>query len=217
MFKIIKRIFSKNMNYHYCDYFYSALEFTAAQNFSPDEKTFNWNDEGKLREIVADIASLMHEPIKYFKNNGFNPIIKLGGECGNIHLSFLRYVKKYYPSVPVNLTIGEVRTEGNVNFSFDEDKFIAWLAERPKILDCHVWITVGNKFIIDATIGTYLNTRIENIQSYGCILYGLPWDLSNFEIPSVINHIPKNLKSLEFRPVVLGEGAFIACAPAAPF
>ncbi|WP_295751654.1 hypothetical protein [Undibacterium sp.] len=216
MINAIKRLFSKKMKNSYCSFLESAYKFTAMQNFSPDKEIVTWADEEKLKVIVEEIANLMHLPIQAFHNDGFNPIVKLGGECGNIHFFVLQHIKKFHSSVPVNLTIGEVRTEGNASFSFDENKFKAWLTERPEILDCHVWITIGREFIIDATIGTYLNTRAESIKKYGGILYGRPENLSYINIPKVENLKPRKMTRLEFRAVVLGEKAFKACAPAAP-
>lgn len=194
---------------------YSAQDFTTNKGFRIDSLIASNVDIESFKIAVSDIANGFDEQITFYQTQGRDVYNALGGDCGNIHKLILKYIKQYYSSLPVNITIGEVKIDENNDFSFGRDKFCSWLVKKPDILDCHVWLTIGDEYILDATIGTYINTRIDKTAAFGGICYGKPGHLMWQTIANKENRTPDQIQGVKFSPIVLGESALDACAPPA--
>lgn len=197
--------------------FKNAVCFTLDRNLNLDTERHSLNKSYQLEDIsrlTLEIGAGLQEQFSYYERQDYDPIVRFGGDCGNVHLLVLNFIQKNFPDLPANLTIGEVRFDTETRFSFSEEKFLGWRENRPRLLDCHVWITVGNSAIVDATIGTYINNRILKSTKLGGIFYGRPGQLTWNPIVRADNQMP-GTSSLEYLPVVLGREAFLSIVPKA--
>ncbi len=195
--------------------FYLAKEFSTQKGFPIDSNVSSYVDNGLLCRAVRDITTGFAEQLNFYRHQKRDPYNALGSDCGNIHQRILAYIKEdlCYSALPINLTIGEVKIDEKNSFVFTREKFCSWLDEKPEILDCHVWLTIGDEYILDATIGTYINTRIGDAAAFGGIIYGKHGDFMVQHIAGESAMTPHQIQSIEFSPIVLGDAALLACAP----
>lgn len=214
------RIFKIFLNNDYKVNFLNAVKFTESKNFSLDSKTITSLDNTNLMELIKEISELIPKELNTF-GDGNQAIINFGNNCGNVHFPIVSYIKEYHPNIMVNLTMGSVLADNEIGFDFNERVFCNWITgDKPKILDCHTWITINNNIILDFTIGTYLNTReVKNVlketscHAYGGVIYGNPSNLKHCKLPMKPSMLPEKLSQLKYRPVVLGKLAFSAASP----
>lgn len=197
--------------------FNHAIGFTLGRNMQLDTErdllSQPYQPEA-ISNLTKELAGALQEQLDASKRHGYDPMVRFGGDCGNVHFLALSFIQKYYPDLPANLTIGEIRFNREAKFSFSEDKFLRWQKARPNLLDCHVWVTVGCDTIVDLTVGTYINDRILKSTKFGGIFHGSPGQLIWNPIVGVENQMP-DTSSLEYLPVVLGRKAFLSIVPKA--
>ncbi|MGB4811050.1 MAG: hypothetical protein WBP13_01015 [Methylophilaceae bacterium] len=118
------------------------------------------------------------------------------------------FIERYYPHLNAQLTIGGVILNSEQIYKLDESTISNWLTNdvKPNPLGCHIWITIGNKIIINATIGTNLVAKKYN--RYGGIIYGYKDDLKWLAIEGVENKIPDMFKFLNYNPIAVGNKVF---------
>ena len=205
---------------NYQNKFSDALKFSESKQFNLDSNITSTFDNEGLISLVKEIADLIPNELKSF-DSGNGEIVNYGGGCGNTHPYIVSFIKQYHPKIMVNLTMGSVQTDNDVRFDFNQETFCDWISgNKPETLDCHTWITINDNIILDFTIGTYINTRVEkNIlkdakqHAYGGVIYGHPNNLKYLEIPSIHNQRPDNFTKLKYNPIVLGKAAFLKAAP----
>lgn len=207
----------------YVNLFEKAKSFTAEQNFTLDSNSIR-DCEESISQLITEISHILVNEIPKYLEHGFNPIVRFGGDCGNIHYAILNFIKNYYPTISANITIGEVSVSNQSGFEFDRAKCIAWLKNgSPHVLDCHTWITINNDYILDCTIGTYINTRIdpdsdtnksENL--FGGLIFGNVDNLQHIAFHGLSDKTPQDYLKLKYSPVILGLEALSALAPRQP-
>lgn len=156
----------------YKDLLYAAAQFTTSEGFLTDSVPIEYSENAVIEAVTTEVAQGLFDQIDYYRSNEYFAHKRLGGDCGNIHLMVLEFMRKAYPHVPANLTLGEVTLSGCTRFPFNRERFLEWQQKRPKIFDCHAWVTIGTSHIIDATLGTYIATRINDSNCFGGVLYG---------------------------------------------
>lgn len=192
--------------------FEQSREFSRKKNFSTNQNKI-LSDYVFDACLIEEISSLIYYDLKKYLNDRLNnPIMIYGSDCGNVHLALLKYIVSKYPSINVELTLGKVAIKNRVIFDFSREKFSSWSNSKPEgLLDAHVWITINDVYIIDCTIGTYLNTRCDinkdiNIKNnfFGGIIFGKNTELEFMEIKNLNNLKPKYFCDLEYTPVIIG-------------
>jgi hypothetical protein len=203
--------------------------FKEAQNFT-DKNEFNLDSknqsscEASISQLINEISDILVKEIPKYRQYGFDPIVRFGGDCGNIHFAILGFIKQHYPSICANITVGGVLTSNKSDFKFDQNKCIEWLENgSPQVLDCHTWITINNNYILDCTIGTYINTRIDanHVQNkkdnlYGGLIFGSEDKLEHIAFKGLGEKTPLDYRNMKYSPVILGIEAFTALAPKQP-
>lgn len=203
--------------------FEKAKNFTAQNEFNLDSKTPRICEDG-VSQLISEISSILVDEMPKYRRHGFDPIVRFGGDCGNIHFAILNFIKNFYPSICANITVGEVSISNQSSFKFDQDKCIEWLKNgSPQILDCHTWITINNDYILDCTIGTYINTRVDpdhekNTKDglFGGLIFGKVDELQHVAFHGLREKKPQDYLRLKYSPVILGLEAFNALAPRQP-
>lgn len=198
----------------YRDLLYAAAQFTTSEGFLTDSELIEYSENALIEAVATEVAQGLFDQINYYRSNRYFAHKKLGGDCGNIHLMALEFMKKAYPHVPANLTLGEVTLSGCTEFPFSRERFLEWQQKRPEIFACHAWITIGTSHIIDATLGTYITTRISDSNCFGGVLYGSLEKLSVIPMANEPHLHPKGVQTVSYCPIVLGRSALLACAPA---
>jgi len=204
----------------YKNLFKMAQTFTKKKKFNLDYQEQN-TCEDVVRDLVNKISKILAKDISNYPQHGFDPIVRFGGDCGNIHYAILNFIKQHYPNICANITVGEASISNQLIFKFNQNKCIDWLENgSPQVLDCHTWITINNDYILDCTIGTYINTRIDSNHEqnkedslYGGIIFGIVDKLEHVTIKSLEQKTPQNYRNVEYFPIILGLEAFIALAP----
>lgn len=107
------------------------------------------------------------------------------------------------------LTIGGVATESGAGFPYTIEDFHAHGAVKPSRFMGHAWITCGDRFIIDLTLGTYLVNLEKGCQQYGQTTYGEPGELALAPFENGLTP-PTNLT---YFPVAVGAKALSAITP----
>ena len=161
-----------------------------------------------VERAVKEIASGLYEQIALYREQGRNPFMALGGDCGNVHLLISQFLLNNYPLLSPNLVMGAVSFNQKESFNFSRENFIDWRQNGyGDLFDCHAWVSVGQSWIIDATIGTWVHTRQGSGGAFGGIFYGPP---SSFKSVPIKNegHEEQSLTGISYRPVVLGCKAF---------
>ena len=207
----------------YEDLFKKAVTFTAEQKFTLDSHTVSDCEESVSR-LITEVSNILVNEIPKYHDYGFDPIVRFGGDCGNIHYAILNFIKSHYPSVSANMTIGEVSVSNQSGFEFDQAKCIEWLENgSPQVLDCHAWITINNDYILDCTIGTYINTRIDSDYEknktknlFGGLIFGNVDNLQRIAFYGLRDKAPQDYLDVKYNPVILGIEAFSALAPRQP-
>jgi hypothetical protein len=196
----------------YKEAFELAVAFTNSKGFVLD------SDKGDVQyhALVEELAGALSEQNAQYKARGLDPLVAFGGDCGNVHVQVLKYIQKYYPYTDANLVMGEVSI-GQDGFSFDQATFLKWQETgAPEILDCHVWIAIGSDYIVDCTLGTYINTRIvksSSSKACGGVICGSPNDLKIIKINGLAHIDPIGFNKVIYRPVAIGLSALEAIGP----
>jgi hypothetical protein len=73
----------------------------------------------------------------------------------------------------------------------------------------HAWITCGDRFIIDLTLGTYLVNMTQRCRQYGQVIYGQPGGL----MLSKFHNGLAPPTDLTYFPVAVGTNALKAISP----
>lgn len=207
----------------YEDLFEEARIFTFKQKFNLDSKAAS-GCEDSVSQLITEISNILVNEIPKYHDYGFDPIVRFGGDCGNIHFAILKFIRNHYPSVCANITIGEVSVSNQSGFEFDQAKCIEWLKNGgPQMLDCHTWITINNNYILDCTIGTYINTRIDPDHErnrtknlFGGLIFGNVDNLQRIAFHGLRDKTPQDYLNMKYTPVILGLDAFSALAPRQP-
>ncbi|WP_126969126.1 hypothetical protein [Xanthomonas sp. BRIP62411] len=168
----------------------------------------------KARQVADEVALAVPSHLKLYNGTNEEKLHQFGGNCGNVHLLVLNFLKKNYPTVPVNITIGSFTPARSNELDFSQKRFKAWLKEKPDVLDCHVWLTIGTGFVLDLTLATYINTRRSKCQQWGGTLAG---DHDSIEVvghPEMQTACPKFGGRLCYHPVALGQDALRKIGPA---
>ena len=208
----------------YDEEFELALGFSSTLNFAADSRISSF-EENRVNELAEELANITSEFLNQYPSMGFKDVItRFGGDCATVHFSILQFIKQYYSDLPVNITLGEVSYNSGTYFNFNEDKCKDWMTNgSPRVFDCHAWITIGRDIIIDVTIGTYVNTRIDSDKSnnvaediFGGIVFGRHDNFKCIPISGVSGKIPEKLNSLKYSPVVIGAESINRLAPKQP-
>lgn len=204
----------------YGSLFEGAKNFTTEKGFSLDSQTIS-DCETSVSELIEELSGLFYDFTSKYHDHNFDPVVKFGGDCANVHLKILDFIKNYYPSVSANITIGGVLLSEGAGFKFDQDKCIEWLENgSPKIFDSHAWITINNDYILDCTIGTYINTRIapdcnnnRSEELFGGLIFGNVDNLQHIAFSNLKGKMPQEYLKIKYTPVILGMKALYAIAP----
>ena len=157
-----------------------------------------------------------------YKDKGFNPIERFSIECGNVYYFILDFIQKYYPSISANLTLGNISKEGIKILDLTQSKCLNWLKNGTleESLRFHTWLTIGDNYIIDCTIGTFINIHIsqnkrKNLKDdmYGGLIYGIEGNLDVLPFQQLNNNAPNDISNIQYIPIIMGREAFIALAP----
>jgi len=212
----------KNLFDFFPDYFKSyrthfdrAVRYTKGQGFQLDSEIRDDDYLGQAQIIAEEIAKHIPDRLFQYQAIGLKALAAFGGDCGNTHYSILQFIQQYYPKVPANLTIGGIDLGASSSFDFSEQEFERWRTSRPEIFDCHAWITIGNRIILDATIMTYVNTRLRQTCAVGGVLVGEHKHFELHLIPDTDNVSPALVRWPVYRPVAIGVRAFKDIAPLA--
>ncbi|BBQ86653.1 TPA: hypothetical protein I9Y23_004728 [Kluyvera ascorbata] len=207
-------------NTTYRHLFEDAKIFTIEKQFSLDSYPMN-DCEANVSDLIEELSGLFFEYTKNYLNHNFNPIIKFGGDCANVHLQILCFINEYYRSISANITIGEVLLSEQLGFKFNQDRCIEWLEHgSPPIFDSHAWITINNDYILDCTIGTYINTRIDpdsatnkSEELYGGLIFGHADNLQHIAFSNLKGKTPQEYLKIKYTPVIIGKSALYMLAP----
>ncbi|GKV99202.1 hypothetical protein PEC301653_22480 [Pectobacterium carotovorum subsp. carotovorum] len=215
-----KNKFRNTKSATYGDLFKDAKNFTAEQGFPLDSDTIS-NCEASVSKLVEELSGLFSQYTSNYRDHNFEPITKFGGDCANVHLQILCFIKKHYPSIFANITIGNALLSSQLGFQFNQDKCIEWLKNgSPQIFDSHAWITINNDYILDCTIGTYINTRVDpdhdknsSESLFGGLIFGNVDNLQHITFTNLRGKIPQEYLKIKYTPVILGMDALYALAP----
>lgn len=207
----------------YEDLFQKAQDFTVKNQFNLDSQTQS-TCEGSVSQLISEISDILVNEIPKYQQQGFDPIVSFGGDCGNIHFAIINFIKQHYPNICANITVGGVLISNQPDFKFDQSKCIEWLQNgSPQVLDCHTWITINNNYILDCTIGTYINTRVDDNHAqnrknnvYGGLIFGSEDELEHVAFKGLGAKTPQDYLNMKYSPVILGIEAFTALAPRQP-
>lgn len=210
----LQKIKTANSSFSYRDEFQEATKFTEHEQFSLDSEIGGQFAFEEVTEAVSEAANGLSEQFGAYRGMGQDIYMSLGGDCGNIHFLLLQFLKKYYPQLPANLTIGGISIGDAMSFQFSRNSFKQWVTEGPPpIFDCHAWVTIGHDVIVDATIGTYINTRLKNVKAFGGIVYGKVGSLQYMPLVGGKDSKPTQTSELKHQSVVVGCQAFRKCVP----
>lgn len=131
-----------------------------------------------------------------------------GTSCGDVHWHVVQRLRKNFLE-SFELTIGGVSTASGAGFPYTEKDFHAHEAVKPNRFMGHAWITCGNRFIIDLTLGTYLVNLEKRCHRYGQIIHGEPGALTLSEFENGL--APPT--DLTYFPVAVGAAALNAISP----
>jgi len=137
-----------------------------------------------------------------------DPVWAFGTSCADVHWYIVQKLRKNF-MYSFELTVGGVSTASGDGFPYTVDDFHAHEAVKPNRFMAHAWITCGDRFIIDLTLGTYLVNVDKRRHKYGHTIYGEPRALkfSGFEK----SHAPPI--DLTYCPVAIGANAVRAISP----
>ncbi len=192
----------------YSEALVKAMQFTQSQGLELDSACSEEICTTSVESAIQEIASGLYDQIDLYRKQDRDPYMAFGGDCGNVHLVISRFLSKNYPKLSPNLVMGAVAFNQQESFNFSQEKFIDWKKRGyGDLFDCHAWVSLGQSWIIDATIGTWVHTRQGPGQAFGGILYGDPSSLKSLSI-SKENHVEQSLIGISYRPVVVGVNAF---------
>ena len=157
--------------------------------------------DSSVQNLVDEISKTIQNEVQKFDNTQISNAENFGQQCANVHYSLLKFIKDFYTDLNAQLTIGGVGFGSQTIYKLDETTFNNCIDNniKPIPLNCHVWITIGNNIIIDATLGTNLITK-SNKNSYGGIIYGYEGNLKWIKIDGVENIMPDKFNSLRACP-----------------
>ena len=121
-------------NHSYESLFEKAQSFTIEQNFTLDSPKISQNNES-LPQLINEISAILVSEIPKYKKAGFDPIVRFGGDCGNIHFAILNFINKYYKNISANITVGEIKFSNEKSFDFNQAKCLEWLAKGSPQID----------------------------------------------------------------------------------
>lgn len=198
----------------YQDDFQSSITFAKKLDFEIDSEAIE-SEGSHVSDLINELTNLIPAVLSQLGFSGLDPIQEFGAQCANTHLAVLKFIKQYYPQLYPNLTIGGLGYKDKVHYSFSRSSFMKWQKIPPKIVDCHTWITLGSKTIIDCTGLTYIQTRANSNKKLGGIAYGEPGNLRVAEISSAHPQCETDTKGLHYFPTIVGLAAFRSVAPLA--
>ncbi|WP_413499715.1 hypothetical protein [Buttiauxella gaviniae] len=210
---------AKNATYE--ELFEVAKTFTKGKSYSLDSPTKSSSCVTSVATLLEELSDLLGKYQSNYNRPDYTPVYLFGGDCANIHSLILKHIQKHYRGISANITIGGVLLSGQQGFQFSQDKCNEWLENgSPEIFSCHAWITIDNDYILDCTIGTYINTRIDpakddNISqnAYGGLTFGKVGNLQHIAISNLKGKRPPEDIKIEYNPVILGEEAFEVIVP----
>jgi hypothetical protein len=184
-------------------------------------KDYFYDDMGKITCAEKSTYFLIMEAAKnYFTEQFFleigavsgtgSPVLTFGTQCANVHGTLIKYLMRIFPGVSFHLTLGGVEA-GEVGFPYTKDDFIYDLKQRPNKVRGHVWITCGGEYVIDLTLGTYIENATNKSDKYGSIIYGFPGHLEASDFPRMPNAVVPT--DLIYQPVAVGSDAILAVSP----
>jgi hypothetical protein len=192
----------------YSDVFSKAVDFTLSQRLKLDSSLSEATSERLVAEATHEIAGGLQEQINLHRELGRDPYKAIGGDCGNVHLLIARFLLEEYPRLTPNLVMGSVVLNQQEAFNFSQEKFIEWRQNGyGDIFNCHAWVSLGQNWIIDATVGTWVHTRLGPGGAFGGVLYGPPSSLKRVPIANE-KDAEQSLTGIMYSPVVLGVEAF---------
>ncbi|WP_024668162.1 hypothetical protein [Pseudomonas syringae] len=232
MFANIFKYFSKGIPTNktsmvtYDQLFEKSKKFTSHNKLALDttvesQSQSQSQSQSHLQKLIDELTTLICDFTEKYNTHGFDPITRFGGDCGNVHFSVINFIKDNYPSIQANITIGDISIENQTHFPFNQKKCLAWLKKgSPKIFDCHAWITINNDYILDCTIGTYINTRIDPEREknkennlYGGLIHGQENHFKNIKFSNLDNKTPQNFNKIKYSPIIVGLQAFKKICP----
>jgi hypothetical protein len=201
----------------------NACSYSQGNGFDMDSVNHPESIE-RLQLLISELIDITANEFTTYSSRGFNPVMKFGSDCGNVHFSVTNFINKYYPDISANLVIGKVNYKNRCLFDFNREKSERWASgDKSDILDCHTWVNIGDNIILDCTIGTYLNTRCSLLKNqhikhkrYGGIYYRSPLEELCMPISGANHRSPRAMKNLEYKPVLVGCAALECIAPKYP-
>ncbi|EKB1969315.1 hypothetical protein ACJO1Z_23215 [Vibrio parahaemolyticus] len=163
--------------------------------------------------LIGELSvSIARDFIPNLKLNGFDPITRYGGDCANVHFQVYDFIKQYYPNLSPELTIGSVYYQGKPRYKFNKQLLVS--PEELDVFDAHVWITLGNKIVLDCTISTHLNVNLYNACAFGPILIGeIGEKFEHRGLHNINCYFLNDYSGLVYKPVVLGDEAMKSMKP----
>jgi hypothetical protein len=204
----------------YDQLFKKSKDFTLHNKLALDATVENPN-QNNLQKLIDELTKIISDLTEKYKDHGYDPISRFGGDCGNVNFLVINFIKQHYPSIQANITIGDISIENQTYFPFNQKKCLDWLKNgSPQIFDCHAWITINNDYILDCTIGTYINTRIDPERKknkennlYGGLIHGQENHLKNIKFSNLKNKTPQNFNEIKYSPIIVGLQAFKKICP----
>jgi hypothetical protein len=193
----------------YAAEFATAWQFSAQKYPEPNMRAAEERDP-KLRPLLVQHALMcLTDDIFVEMNKQVDPVYAYGTQCANVHLHVLQGLRRNFPYESFHLTLGGVTTAGNAAFPYTMADFQADVVKRPDRVRGHAWITCGDRFIIDLTLGTYLVNKPDATGQYGPAIHGEMGRLAS--TPFKGGRRPD--LALTYHPVAVGTAPILATAP----
>lgn len=169
----------------------------ACHTVSPDKwMSMVW----RAKEVVPDVFQEMRRQKDQFW--------AFGTSCADVHWYVLKKLHQNFDE-SFELTIGGVLTPSGSGFPYTLQDFHAHANVKPALFMGHAWITCGDRFIIDLTLGTYLVNLKKRNKRYGHVIYGEPGALKFSQFEDGL--VPRT--DLTYSPIAVGTAAIMAISP----
>ncbi|MDJ0034796.1 hypothetical protein QM637_02925 [Pantoea allii] len=211
-----------NKNSEYYKEFVSAIKFSKKTNLTIDnDKHKEEISQSEIIKLKSELTKSLSGYIDSFSQKHPNETLeKFSLDCVNLSVSILNFINENYPTIPANITIGEISYLNKKRFITKREDFSKNpLLHQNEKFKHHAWITLGKNYILDAAIGTAINcifsqelSNIRNHRLYGGLVHGIEGSFLSEAIDKS-HWLPRDLESLKYQPVIVGLEAIHKYAP----
>ncbi|MBE7566842.1 hypothetical protein [Acidithiobacillus sp. HP-11] len=206
--------------YQYSSEFKAAQQKTCDLGYQLDnlkKYTISTGFQELLDEETSIIVNTLYRTFDKYKELGFSPVNKFRTDCFGIHMLIYEYLQTEH--INSTITLGSIEYDGKSYFEAPLLNYIQGTTQIPMdekvnmpVISAHAWITIEDRIIIDATIGSYLINPQNDNQCLGKLIYGDIGKLYTREIQSKYEYCNENkeidLLLLTYHPVVTGINVF---------